>query len=219
MRPRLLTFDIFGTVVDWQQGISQALPSPGLSTAQFEAVIDRQGALEGGPFRNYASIVAQSLVEVLALPPERAAALAARAGQWPLFDDATEGLRRLLLVAPCVAMTNSDRTHGLDVQEQLGFALSSWLCAEEVHRYKPDPAFWHAVAVRRGLTPSRDWWHVSAYADYDLGPARALGLTTVFVERPHARPSAKASPGKKEPAADHVVPDLRALAQLCEGLG
>jgi FMN phosphatase YigB (HAD superfamily) len=103
-------------------------------------------------------------------------------------------------------MTNSDRAHGEQLQEQLGFPLTDWVCAEEVRVYKPSVAFWHAVAGRRGVTPGPHWWHVSAYADYDLQTAGRLGLTTVFVARPHARPG----------QADHQVADLGQLAALVE---
>jgi FMN phosphatase YigB (HAD superfamily) len=103
-------------------------------------------------------------------------------------------------------MTNSDRDHGEEVQARLGLRLSAWLCAEEVRRYKPDPRFWRELSARLGVLPGPAWWHVSAYGDYDLGAARALGLTTVFVARPHARPG----------PADLRVPDLGALADLVE---
>ena len=69
----------------------------------------------------------------------------------------------------CAAMTNSDREHGEQVQEQLGFRLNDWLCAEESRVYKPAPAFWRVMARRAGIEPGPHWWHASAYADYDLG--------------------------------------------------
>jgi FMN phosphatase YigB (HAD superfamily) len=52
----------------------------------------------------------------------------------------------------------------------------------------------------------RAWWHVSAYADYDLRAARELGLTCVFVQRPHSRPG----------PVDVSVTDLAALADILE---
>ena len=58
------------------------------------------------------------------------------------------------------------------------------------------------VSENGAISPA--WWHVSGYADYDLDVARRLGLTTVFVARPHARPG----------AADHQVSDLAGLADL-----
>jgi 2-haloalkanoic acid dehalogenase type II len=211
MRPTLLTFDIFGTVVDWRRGLEEALRAEGHAVApgDFDRVIDLQGALERQGFRSYREITARSLVEALGVPAEAAGRIGAAVGRWPLYPDSREALARLQRLAPCMAMTNSDRAHGAQVQEQLGFRLSDWLCAEEVGLYKPDPAFWRAVAARRGIDPSPAWWHVSAYADYDLDVAAGLGLTTVYVERPHARPG----------PATHAVRDLLELATLVEAAG
>lgn len=196
-RPALLTFDIFGTVLDWRTGL-------GLPDALFDRAIDRQGELEQQRrFRPYAEIVAQSLVDVAGTNAVLAAAAGAEAGRWPLFPDSRAAMARLRKAAPCVAMTNSDRAHGAQVQEQLG-PMDGWVCAEELRVYKPDPKFWHETARRRGVALDRRWWHVSAYADYDLATARELGLTCVFVRRPHARPG----------PADLEVADLSALADL-----
>lgn len=198
---KLFTFDIFGTVLDWRRGLEQAL---GPALLDFDAVIDRQGELERERFRPYAEIVAQSLVDV-----EDAAAIGASCGTWPLFADSREALRRLRTIAPCAALTNSDLAHAAQVQAQLGFSLDFWICAEEVRAYKPDLAMWHAASRRLGVPFSKDWWHVSAYADYDLAAARSLGLTCVFVQRPHSRPG----------PADLVVRDLSELAQHAAHLG
>ena len=205
----LLTFDIFGTVVDWREGLRAALGGA-LKDAQFEAIVDRQAELEGGRFRSYAEIVAQSLVDVLRLNSVLAARIGAEAGKWPLFSDSAEALRTLRTVAPCAAITNSDLAHGAQVREQLGraqpgpAALDGWICAEEVRAYKPAPELWQAASRRMGVPFSRDWWHVSAYADYDHATARKLGLTRVFVPRAHARPG----------PADLTVADLMELAAL-----
>jgi 2-haloalkanoic acid dehalogenase type II len=193
----LLTFDIFGTVVDWRRGL-------GLSGEAFDRVVDRQGELESEAFRPYAAIVAQSLVDELDIEPEEAARIGAQAGGWPLYADSAEALRRLRAVAPCAAITNSDRAHGAQVQAQLGFPLEGWICAEDVRTYKPDPEMWRAASRALGVPFSKDWWHVSAYADYDHETARALGLTCVFVRRPHSR----AGP------ADVVVDDLAQLVEV-----
>jgi 2-haloalkanoic acid dehalogenase type II len=198
-RPRLITFDIFGTVLDWRTGQLAVAPS-----LDFDALIDRQGALEQeDPTRSYASIVERSLLE-RGVSPERAREAGANAGRWPLFADSREGLARLQAIAPCMALTNSDRAHGEQVQEQLGFRLADWLCAEETKLYKPSEGVWRRAAERRRVDFAKSWWHVSAYADYDLDVARRLGLTTVFVERPHSRRG----------PADVCVKDLVALAAL-----
>jgi HAD superfamily hydrolase (TIGR01493 family) len=146
--------------------------------------------------------VAESLVEIAGLDAAAADRIGAAAGTWPLFPDAAAALARLQRVAPCGATTNSDRAHGEQVQAQLGFRLAHWWCAEEIGCYKPDPRVWEHASRAAGVPFGPAWWHVAAYADYDLSVARRLGLTTVYVERPHRRPG----------PADLVVADLGALA-------
>jgi 2-haloacid dehalogenase len=197
VKPSLLTFDIFGTVLDWRAG---------LGDTDFDRIVDAQGELEQARFRPYAEIVAESLVRVRQLDVVSAARMGAEAGTWPLFPDSREALRRMRSIAPLAATTNSDRAHGEQVQAQLGFRLDGWICAEEVRAYKPDRRIWEAASRKLGRAFDRSWWHVSAYADYDLRTARELGLTCVFVRRPHSRPG----------EADVTVPDLAALADLVE---
>ena len=211
MHPALLTFDVFGTVLDWRRGLERSLRrhGAGLTRADFDRVIDTQAELESGPFRPYASIVAASLVRELGIPLATARAIGDEAGRWPLYPDSREALRRLRRIAPCVASTNSDQRHGRQVERELGFDLDGWICAEEVRCYKPDPGFWRHVSARRGVPFGADWWHVSAYGDYDLETARRLGLTTVFVSRPHARPG----------PADLRVRDLAELADRLVAAG
>lgn len=187
--PELLTFDIFGTVLDWRTGLLEACRRAGdeVLLEEFDDIIDVQAELESEAFQPYAAITAQSLVEVLDFPADVAAEIGAGAGTWPLYPDSREALRQLLTVAPCAAMTNSDRRHGEQVRDQLGFPLTHWFCAEDLGLYKPARGFWDAVAAETTMPFGPAWWHVSAYADYDVETAAAVGLTTVFVRRPHCR--------------------------------
>ena len=206
MKPRLFSFDIFGTVVDWRRGLETDLQRIGFTLGQhgFDRIVDVQGADQQAGFRPYREITARSLVGVLGVYPLDAERIGRELGRWPAFSDSAPGLAALMQLAPCVAMTNSDREHGLDVQGGLGLSLSHWICAEELGVYKPDPGFWQAVSQRLDVPLDRSWWHVSAYADYDLEVAGTLGLTRVFVERPHRRPG----------PAEHTVRDLNELVQL-----
>lgn len=197
MAPTLLTFDIFGTVVDWRTGLGEQ---------DFDRIVDVQGELERERFRSYTEIVAESLLRVRRVDVVTAARIASELGNWPLFPDSREALSRIRRVAPCAATTNSDRAHGEGVQAQLGFRLDGWICAEDVRAYKPDRRIWEAASRKMNKPFDHSWWHVSAYADYDLRTARELGLTSVFVQRPHSRPG----------PADVTVPDLGALADLIE---
>ena len=204
--PSLLTFDVFGTVLDWRTGMIDAARAEGvdLTGHAFEDVIGYQALIERGPYRTYSDILAESLVRVARMGRSAAQRVAGSAGRWPLFPDSADGIRTLMRLAPCVAMTNSDQAHGIDVQKQLGFRMNGWICAEDVRCYKPAPEFWTAVSARRNVAFGPDWWHVSAYADYDMETASKLGLTTVFVERPH----------KVWGPSNWSAPDLRAVAAL-----
>ncbi|THD60092.1 hypothetical protein [Phenylobacterium sp.] len=205
LTPTLLTFDIFGTVLDWRTGLYGSCERAGrpLKEGEFDRIVDDQGELEGGAFLDYATITSRSVMNVIGLSEAKAQLVGAEVGRWPLYPDARV-LSRLMDIVPCMAMTNSDRLHGEDIQAQLCFRLSDWLCAEEAQVYKPNPDFWHQMSARSGVALGRDWWHVSAYADYDLAVANELGLTSVFVDRPHSRPG---------PAA-HTVRTLTDLLAL-----
>lgn len=208
-RPALLTFDVFGTILDWRRGTLEAVARAGglLREERFDEVVDAQGRLEQAePGRAYREIVAQSLVEVAGLPAGAAEEIGRGAGTWPPFPDSAPALARLARLAPCGATTNSDREHGEQAQRALGLRLAHWWCAEDIGSYKPDPRVWQHASRAAGVPFGPAWWHVSAYADYDLAVARRLGLTTVYVERPHRRPG----------PADVVVPDLGALADRIE---
>src|SRR5512134_282163 len=149
--PVLVTFDVFGTVVDWRAGMTDAAREAGVELGEdaFEDVIAYQAKVERGPYRSYSEILADSLVTVARMGRDAAQAVAAKAGTWPLFPDAADGIRTLMRLAPCVAMTNSDQQHGLQVQKQLGFRMNGWICAEDVRCYKPAREFWTAVSSRR----------------------------------------------------------------------
>jgi 2-haloacid dehalogenase len=203
MKPVLFAFDIFGTVLDWRRGLRESLARRDFELGdKFDAVIDRQAKLEAEGYARYAVITARSLVDVLEIPREVADEIGDEVGTWPLFQDSKPALAALMATAPCAALTNSDRVHGEEVQRSLGRWLTHWVTAEQARCYKPNPAFWQFASKELGIPLNRAFWHVSAYADYDLEVARSLGLTTVFVRRPHCRPG----------RADIVVSDLAELA-------
>jgi 2-haloacid dehalogenase len=182
VKPRLITFDVFGTIVDWRTGLFADLKALGVDIAPmlFDRIIDVQGALEQNEQMLYRDNVAHSLVDVCDISPEEGDAIGKRVGTWPLFPDAREGLLRILDAGiPICAMTNSDREHGKQVQSQLGFAFTHWFCAEQTGIYKPSRGFWESVSESLAEPYGPQWWHVSAYGDYDLGVAHSLVLSTV----------------------------------------
>jgi 2-haloacid dehalogenase len=204
--PRLITFDIFGTVLDWRTGLEMSCADAGriLADGEFDRIVDRQSEIEADEFVTYAEITQRSLVDVLGMDVEVATDIGENVGNWPLYPDAG-AIGEIMTISPCAALTNSDNSHGIQVQRNLGFMLTDWFTAEASRVYKPNPAFWQQMAERHGLALGPDWWHVSAYADFDLAVANGLGLTTVFVPRPHCRPG-------------HSTKTVRDLNELAEQL-
>jgi 2-haloalkanoic acid dehalogenase type II len=207
-RPSFISFDIYGTVLNWFDGLSESLKAHDvkLNRRLFDQIIDLQGRAQQRTFRCYSEITAESLCEVVGLSQAAADEIARNCGKWPLFKDSLKGMESLMKIAPCAALTNSDLAHGDQIQSQFGFKLSRWYCAEQLKIYKPNRRFWETVSNCENMLASRKWWHVSAYADYDLDVAADLGLTCVFVPRKHSRP------GFAHVQAD----DLIALAALAE---
>lgn len=203
VRPEIITFDFFGTVIDWRQGFKEAA---GVEHEEFDRLIDIQGRLEQQSFRRYAEIVADSLVELKSISREQAQKIGDEVGYFPLYPDSKSALHRLMRIAPCAATTNSDLIHKAQILERLE-SMSGWTCAEELGCYKPSPAFFEKARAKLGIaTAGPSWWHVSAYGDYDLEVAKKLGLTCVFVNRPHQRPGPH----------DFAVADLGVLADRLE---
>lgn len=140
--PELITFDIFGTVLDWRAGLESACRAAGrpIGGGEFDRIVDVQGELEQGEFLCYTEITVRSLQQVLALGNEAAARIAAGIGDWPLYSDSAAALRALMQISPCAAMTNSDRAQREQIQRRLGMLLGDWHCAEEARVYKPNPS-------------------------------------------------------------------------------
>src|SRR5688500_4019487 len=112
MKPALFAFDIFGTVLDWRRGLRESLAQRDFELGdRFDAVIDRQAELEAQGYQKYTAITARSLVDVLGIPRHVAEAIGDEVGTWPLFVDSAPALSALMEVAPCAALTNSDRVH------------------------------------------------------------------------------------------------------------
>src|SRR5207245_10867471 len=87
--PRLITFDVFGTVIDWRSGLEADCAAAGrpLGPGEFDAIIDAQGELERGEFRSYAEITCHSLRRVTGLTEIAAADIGSPVGPWPASGD------------------------------------------------------------------------------------------------------------------------------------
>jgi 2-haloacid dehalogenase len=219
-----LTFDCYGTLIDWERGILAALrpvlDRHGIAIAD-DAALELYGELESaaerGPYRAYRDLLAtvmDGFGERLGFVPsaDERAALAVSVGDWPPFPDTVEALRALTDRFRLVILSNIDDDLFALSARHLGVTFAAVVTAQQVGSYKPDPRNFRTLLARLGTTPDRVL-HVAQSLFHDIAPANALGLTTVWVNRRHDRPGSGATP----PATarpDLEVPDLRTLARL-----
>jgi 2-haloacid dehalogenase len=219
-----LTFDCYGTLIDWERGILAALRPVldlhGIAIAD-DAALELYGELESaaerGPYRAYRDLLAtvmDGFGERLGFVPsaDERGALAMSVGDWPPFPDTVEALRALTDRFRLVILSNIDDDLFALSARHLGVTFAAVVTAQQVGSYKPDPRNFRTLLARLGTTPDRVL-HVAQSLFHDIAPANVLGLTTVWVNRRHDRPGSGATP----PATarpDLEVPDLRTLARL-----
>lgn len=217
-----LTFDCYGTLIDWEAGIlaglRRALTAHGImppDDALLEVYGRAEAAAEAGPYRPYREILARCLREVCrhyGVEPgdKAAAAFGASVADWPAFPDSGAALARLKTRFRLGVITNCDDDLFADSNRRLGVEFDWIVTAESVGSYKPDPRNFEVAIAVLGLPRDRIL-HVAQSLFHDHVPARHLGLASVWIDRRHGRPGYGATP----PASvtpDAAFPDLASFA-------
>lgn len=223
---RVLTFDCYGTLIDWERGILNALrpvlDRHGITMSDDEALElfgELESAAERGPYLSYHEVLTVVLAGVaerlgFALADDERLALADSVGDWPPFPDTVEGLQALARHYQLVILSNIDDALFALSAKHLKVEFANVITAQQVGSYKPNPRNFE-VALERVGVPKEQVLHVAQSLFHDIEPANAIGLTTVWVNRRHDRPGFGATPvASAKP--DLEVPDLRTLAQLVD---
>jgi 2-haloacid dehalogenase len=223
-RFKLLTFDCYGTLIDWETGIFSAL-RPILvahgkkitDSALLELYSELEASAEKGEFLRYRDVL-QSVVrgfgERLGFKPTEAeiCSLPESLANWQPFPDTVEALRNLKTRYQLAVISNVDDDLFAATLPKLGVAFDAVITAQQAGCYKPCIKIFELAQKRTGV--SRDQWlHVGQSIYHDVIPAQSLGVATVWVNRPSPRPgagAAKAISGKP----DLEVPNLQTLAKL-----
>jgi 2-haloacid dehalogenase len=222
MRVEALTFDCYGTLIDWEAGLIEA----------FRAVLDAHGvghdtgdvltrfahheaAAEAGPYRRYREVLALALRRVaaeLGVEPtaEETERFSRSVEDWPAFPDSADALERLKRRFRLGVLTNCDDDLFAASNRRLGVGFDWVVTAQQVGSYKPDERNFQALLERVGLAPER-LVHVAQSLYHDHVPAKRLGLTTVWIDRRHDRPGGGATP-PAEASPDATFPDMASFA-------
>ena len=217
-----LTFDCYGTLIDWETGLANAF-RPVLAAHGVEAgdedVIARyarhEADAEAWPYRSYRDVVAAGLRGVaaeLGFEPgeEEVAAFSAAVADWPAFSDSAAALARLAQRYRLGVITNCDDDLFAASNRKLGVAFDWIVTAQQVGAYKPDERVFHAAFERLGL-PRERILHVAQSLFHDHVTAKRLGLTTVWINRRAGREGPGATP-VADAAPDATFPDMASFA-------
>lgn len=219
-----ITFDCYGTLVDWEAGIVAAigpmLEAHGADVSD-EEILERFARLEpraqAGDFRPYREVltrVATAMSRELGFEPtpHEAAAFAGSVGAWPPFPDTAAALRLMGSRYRLAIVSNVDDDLFAGSAAQLGIDFATVVTAQQVRSYKPSPFHFLEAMKRLGL-PRERVLHVAQSLFHDIAPARELGIPCVWVNRRGVRPGGGATaPSDAEP--DLEVPDLRTLVEI-----
>ena len=220
----VLTFDCYGTLIDWEAGLLAALRVPlgahGIVAPDdevLEAFARHEAELEAGPYRPYREVLGEVLEAMLghfgqtATLDERAA-FGGSVADWPAFTDSHAALTRLQERFKLGVITNCDDDLFAASEARLGVSFDWVVTAQQARRYKPNPRGFELMFERVGLPPARIL-HVAQSLFHDHVPAKRLGLSTVWVDRRGGQPGSGATPPATA-APDLTVPDMATLAEL-----
>ncbi len=223
-RFRALTFDCYGTLIDWESGIvttlSAVLARHGISRDDEELLrlfAETEAPIQAGPFRPYREVLRETM-RVLAdrigfVPSARDLdALATSLPDWPPFPDTVEALRALAGRYRLGIISNVDDDLFAGTAARLEVEFAWVVTAQQAGTYKPSRNNFFRALDRIGL-PWDQVLHVAQSLFHDVAPARSLGLATVWVNRRAGRPGGGATP-PAQARPDVEVPDLASLARL-----
>jgi 2-haloalkanoic acid dehalogenase type II len=222
-----LTFDCYGTLIDWERGILAELrPWAAPTGLSDDAILEAFGAEESRceaatPDKPYPAVLAdvyRALGRRWGLKMNEVAPIAfgGSVGRWPAFPDSAEALAYLQRRFKLVILSNVDRSSFARSNAKLQVDFDLVLTAQDVGSYKPDRRnFERLLTELAGLGIAKDRiLHVAQSLFHDVAPAKALGISTVWVNRRKGRPGGGATP----PATGDATPDLEvaSMAELAD---
>jgi 2-haloacid dehalogenase len=217
-----LTFDCYGTLIDWETGILSAL-KPILQghhrDLSDENILEIYASLEVQiesadylPYRLVLQRVTQRLGARLSFPlyEGEATALADSMKNWPAFPDTVQALKRLKSRYKLAILSNTDDDLFAETAKILQVPFDHVITAQQVGSYKPSHRNFERALEVIGL-PKERVLHCAQSVFHDVVPAKALGIANVWVNRRAGKKGGGATKGATE-TPDLTVTSLKELA-------
>jgi len=203
---KALSFDCYGTLIDWETGIVEALrplgERAGVSSGQ---LIEAYGpveheAEEAFPALRYSKLlekVHEGLSRKFGVDPDdaEAAAFGASVGDWPAFPDTVEALTYLKGHFQLIILSNVDRVSFVGSNRRLGVEFDQILTAEEIGSYKPNLRNFECLLRRAGEAgiAKEELLHTAQSLFHDHVPANKMGIASAWIDRRHDKPGGGAT--------------------------
>jgi len=213
---QVFTFDCYGTLIDWETGVLTAV-APILSNHNihltneqiFNAFGEIENEIEAGEYIKYRQVlrnVVKKMGDRFNFTPNLTEidALAASLTTWRPFPDTVEALQVLKQKFKLAVISNVDDNLFSETVKHLQVDFDCVITAEQIKTYKPSHNNFHVAFDKIGL-PKEKILHVAASVYHDIIPAKALGMSAVWVNRRGV---------KQDSGADLEVPDLKTLASI-----
>jgi len=222
----VLTFDCYGTLIDWEAGILSVLKallsahSQRLSDTEILALygdFEAEAEKNYQPYKDVLKSVVASFSRRLSFEPtvSELHALAASVPQWQPWPDTVSALQNLGLRYQLAIISNIDDDLFASTRPRLQADFQSVTTAQQARCYKPGLPIFKMALDRVQVPPSRVL-HVGQSVFHDVLPAQSLGLSTVWINRPSRRGGVGAVK-KAEGRPDLELQDLQSLAALALG--
>jgi 2-haloacid dehalogenase len=221
--PKAITFDCYGTLIDWERGIQQFFAKL-LATHNIEGIDPRalqhkweeiQFITIQEQYRPYRQVLRDTMriaLDTSQIPyaEQDIDEFANSMGKWQPFPDTTEAIIELQKLTKTVLLTNTDNDIIAETEHTIGVKFDNIITAEQAGAYKPSYKGFLLARQRLGLDVP-EIWHAGFGFKYDIVPATELGYTTVWVNRQgEARPV--------DVRETFLVGDMRTLAYLVKGI-
>jgi 2-haloacid dehalogenase len=221
---KVLTFDCYGTLIDWESGILKALKTilsnhnVNINNQEIlELFAQRESIQEAGEYLKYREVlkkVVQDFGEKLNFTPteHELNQLAESIQSWEPFFDTVEALKILKKRYKLAVISNVDDGLFADTARKLEVEFDWIITAEQVKSYKPALQNFEVAIQCIGISPSQIL-HVAQSVYHDIVPAKSLGIAAVWVNRRKEKEGFGATLSASG-TPDLEVPDLKTLVTL-----
>jgi 2-haloacid dehalogenase/putative hydrolase of the HAD superfamily len=205
---RFVTFDCYGTLIDWETGAYDAFAKEaekdGYTLSKEELVPlfrEIQQEIKGGSYELYAEVLRRTAVQISRqlgwpLEPSRSGFLPNSVSRWPPFKETNTQLDRLGKKFDLGLISNIDDKLLGETRRWFKTDFDLVVTAQQVRSYKPDPA--HFKEAERRLGSKKGWVHVASDYYYDVEPALKAKVPVIWVNRTKEQ----LEPGAKKPTAE-----------------